>query len=404
MFKKILPVLFILSIASGTLAQENWKEKLIEVWGTVEKLFYDPGMRGVNWLEVRDHYLAKCDKITDVASFTSLANEMLSELKTSHLYVMAPEGERQCSPGFGYIKIDEKLVVIEVGKGTEAEKSGMKPGWVILSSENRLKGTEGDTIALSFLTPSGKKRNLRLVYSRIPQPTGREQLVYRRLDNGIGYIAIKEMYDLAPYIDEAMAKLRECPGIIIDLRGCPGGGISVLRFSRYLGSREAKLLGYIVTRFYYEKTNSRPDKVNLTSLPVLKEYTRKALGELMEEYGGAQYWTMGCSEKNRYKGKIAVLIDRRTYCTAEAVAWYLRTEANAVLIGEKTPGYLLSAEYFPISGGWKVRIPVADVKLSDGSTLEGVGVSPNITVSYSIQGLIGKEDPFIKKAKEILTK
>ena len=57
------------------------------------------------------------------------------------------------------------------------------------------------------------------------------------------------------------------------------------------------------------------------------------------------------------------------------------TTGGAKIIGEKTPGNVLSSKVFDIPGGLHLRVPIADYYSIRGQRVEGVGVAPDVAVS-----------------------
>ena len=62
------------------------------------------------------------------------------------------------------------------------------------------------------------------VYGGFPLPPSYLEFESGRLESGIGYIRFNTFHpDLIPDMVEAVAALQDTPGIVIDLRGNPGG-------------------------------------------------------------------------------------------------------------------------------------------------------------------------------------
>ena len=66
---------------------------------------------------------------------------------------------------------------------------------------------------------------------------------------------------------------------------------------------------------------------------------------------------------------------------AEIAADALKSTRRAKVVGEKTPGVVLSSKLFDIPGGFQLRVPIADYYSIRNGRLEGVGVTPDILVS-----------------------
>jgi len=74
-----------------------------------------------------------------------------------------------------------------------------------------------------------------------------------------------------------------------------------------------------------------------------------------------------------------VLIDGRTANAAEPVAYLLQQQRQAVVLGERTAGAMLSSATLPLAGGLALSLAVADYVAPDGRRLEERPVRPTMT-------------------------
>ncbi len=82
-----------------------------------------------------------------------------------------------------------------------------------------------------------------------------------------------------------------------------------------------------------------------------------------------------------FQGPVFVLTSARSISAAEIAADALKAIGRAKIVGEKTPGVVLSSKLFDIPGGFHLRVPIADYYSITGARLEGFGVTPDIAVS-----------------------
>ena len=82
-----------------------------------------------------------------------------------------------------------------------------------------------------------------------------------------------------------------------------------------------------------------------------------------------------------FKGPVVVLTSARSISAAEIAADALKATGRARIVGEKTPGALLSSKLFDIPGGFHLRVPIADYYSIKNGRIEGVGVTPDISVN-----------------------
>ena len=67
--------------------REEWRQMFVDAWRLLRDYFYDPGMHGVPWEEMREKYLPLVDRVTDRAELSDLFGELTGELSTLHHYV-----------------------------------------------------------------------------------------------------------------------------------------------------------------------------------------------------------------------------------------------------------------------------------------------------------------------------
>lgn len=136
---------------------------------------------------------------------------------------------------------------------------------------------------------------------------------------------------------------RGVAGVIVDLRGNPGGlvlgGLQVLDL--FLSE---VVLGYRTTRF----------------------------GQV----------PMGFANPRAVELPLAVLIDRDTASTAEIVAGALQTRGRARLYGEVSAGKGVGQSTVPLSDGGELRLVTFIWVLPDGRSVDGWGLTPDVPVRW----------------------
>jgi hypothetical protein len=120
--------------------------------------------------------------------------------------------------------------------------------------------------------------------------------------------------------------------------------------------------------------------------------------ELLDRLGGAALLMTGGGVERPYLERVALLVDRGTASTAEAVAAALQETGHAVVIGSRTAGTMLAARPIEIATGWTLTLPLVDFRTWGGVRVERVGVEPDIAVSPARKG-----DPVLQRAVEVLT-
>ena len=82
----------------------------------------------------------------------------------------------------------------------------------------------------------------------------------------------------------------------------------------------------------------------------------------------------------RFKGKVALLVNRGSASASEIAAAALQESKRAVVIGRKTAGAVLTSQFVSVGDGYSMQIPVGDYKTAKGVRLEGTGVTPEVEV------------------------
>jgi C-terminal processing protease CtpA/Prc len=99
---------------------------------------------------------------------------------------------------------------------------------------------------------------------------------------------------------------------------------------------------------------------------------------------------------------VAVLVDGASEAEAEQLAAILQDQGRATIIGQQTVGETHTTNSADLPDGSVLQIVSVGFKLPDGSTLEGVGVTPDIVVEEDWLDFPEAEDPGILAAIEML--
>ncbi len=62
-----------------------------QIWQTVKDKFFDPKLRGVDWVAEKKRYQKQAEDASSQEAFAEVVNRMLAELKTSHTYYYTPQ-------------------------------------------------------------------------------------------------------------------------------------------------------------------------------------------------------------------------------------------------------------------------------------------------------------------------
>lgn len=381
------------------------------VWQTVNARHYDPTFGGVDWNAVHDRYESGIAAAQDDGEFYLLTNQMLFELNLSHLLVATRSDLERYMPvlfaegaiGIGIKWIQGNAVIAAVKPGTPADKAGLRPGYVIVGVD----GKSVDQLVSNkkvYLTPPFNNRNRRnnlanYILGRIDgAPDTRVAITYRnefnvigqkaimrksrgqatplsqamppafiefeskRLAGNIGYIRFNHF--AAPVDTKFIAAIKamdDTKGLIIDLRANPGGFFSVLdTMAEYLLFRRVVLYRY----------KFRDRVVDKVLDPVAEPYQKS----------------------------VVVLIDERSMSCSELFAGSLQAVKRVVVIGDRSPGYLLGANWIRLLNGGYFMHTILQPLPSDGKIIEDQGVVPDIEVSLDRKSLLDGRDTQLETA------
>ena len=342
-----------------------------------------------------------------------------AEAKVSSTDAVVPngDGDGDAEPGIDLRLIDGQAVVNSVRKDSPADKAGVKTGWVLKKvrdrevsdlidrlretlDENelriysvrvindRLQGSEGSTIDLTFL--NGVDGEIPMELERVAAPG--EYVKFGNLppmsthlewsresfrgESGeevqIGIIRFNIfMIPIAPKFERAMYELRDCDGIIIDLRGNPGGvGALSSSISRFIMSEKGSL-GTMTMRGAELSFNVEPVVVT-------------TWGEPLEPF----------------TGPVAIVQDAGSASTSEVFAGGLQSLGRAKVFGTRSAGMALPSAMDKLPSGDVLLHAIADFVTSTGARMEHDGVIPDVEVKPTREALLKGIDAPEQAAKE----
>ena len=174
-------------------------------------------------------------------------------------------------------------------------------------------------------------------------------------------------------IDGILHKAGNHKALVIDLRGNPGGAEENL----------ARLLGGV-----FDHEVKVADRVERKSS---KPFVAKSRGS------------------HAYSGKLVVLVDSRSASASELFARVVQLEKRGTIVGDRSAGAVMEARQFPFSQGsafgtalpYGVEVTVADLKMTDGNSLEHSGVVPDELLLPSPEELAAGADPQLARALQL---
>jgi carboxyl-terminal processing protease len=356
---------------TGVLDGEDEGEAIVEALETVEG----------NYFEAVDP-----DRLED-SSIQGMVRELRRRYddRFSHYFTQdqledfeAATSGRFSGVGLTVNEVPKGLRVADVLPGTPAERAGIRQGDVIVTvdgesiagvpsdvSTARIKGPKGTEVELGLVPAGGGERRELVVERaevRVPAVDGE----LRRADGRrVAYV------DFQTFSEGAHGELREtierlyrdgAEGLVLDLRANGGGLLNEAVLSTSVFVED----GTVVS------TESRTQG----------ERDYKAVGDAIDPR------------------PMVVLVNRDTASAAEILAAALKSNDLATVVGTRTFGKGSFQEVIRLDQGGALDLTVGEYLTSDGNSIAGEGVKPQVRVED--QRRTPREDEALERALEVL--
>lgn len=228
-----------------------------------------------------------------------------------------------------------------------------------------IKGPEGTTVDLVLIRPStGERLELTLERRKVETPT----VEYKMMDNDLGYIQITE-FDVitVDQFAEALAVLKGSgmKGLILDLRGNPGGSLSaVVEIGKMILPE-----GLIV-------------------------YTEDKYGE-RNEYS--------CDGSKCLDIPMVVLVDGGSASASEILAGAIKDYNLGTLLGTTTYGKGIVQRLIALDDGSGIKLTVSHYYTPLGNDIHQVGITPDIELEFDADAYLEDQtDNQLDRAVQVL--
>jgi carboxyl-terminal processing protease len=423
----VFAFLLVTAAAAGTLAQNGTavalefpqvrQDAFDKVWNTINEKHFDPTFNGVDWKAVRETYLPKARSAKSDQDFHTVLRQMLGELKLSHFNIFPPpptvalENETGGIVGIELKWIGGAPVVYRVEQDSPAAAAQIKTGFVLSkvdgksvqetlkplqdslvkrqatammsrvyqerTAEALLGGKPDSKVTLELLDGEDKLVTVELTRVKyageMSQPVGhfpKQKVIFesRLLRENIGYIRFNMwVIPQAAKIRAAIRSFESADGIIIDLRGNPGG----------VGGLAGGVAGLLSDK-----------QISLGS---------------MTSRGGTM-GLLGYPQPTPFKGKVVVLTDHGSAPTSEMFAAGIQENDRGKVVGETSAGAILLSVFDPLPTGYMFQYAISDYKSPKNVLIEGRGVKPDREVALTRESLLAGRDVQLEAALEEIRK
>ena len=362
----------------------------------VEKHYYDPTFHGVDLKAELGRAAQRLKTAPSLPDAFSIVADFLERFDDSHTAFIPPSLGRRVDYGWQMAVVGDRTLIVHVDPNSDAAARGLSPGDRVLLL-NAVTPSRANVSRLfyyyRFIRPQARQRIAVLkpdgsaqtidVASRVSNRaavdqgdlvTEIDQLIERGRDRTAAVGERVLVWKMAVFgrpesVDAVIAKARRYDTLVLDLRGNGGGAVTALQ---ELVSRcfDREVVVAIETR-----RDGRPTR----------EVARPA--------------------RSAFTGRLIVLVDSRSASASEMFARIVQIEARGTVIGDRTAGAVMRSHLFPHQADltsavafYATSVTVADVRMSDGGSLEKTGVEPDEVVLPRPSDLAAGRDPVLAHA------
>ena len=333
-----------------------------------------------------DYYYYKADEVKDDQIRDGVYKGLLDSLGDVYTCYFTPEEFQSIKQqtegvyyGIGaYVSKDVesgRCVISGVIKGTPAEAGDMMEGDVIYKVDGEdmtgleleevvahIKGDEGTKVTITLIR-NGEEIESEFTRAQVSTPTVDSEM----LEEGIGYLQITEFDEVTTQqFKENLASLKEqgLEGLIIDLRGNPGGNVT-------------------------------------TVCAVAEELLPEGLIFYMEDKNGerTEYKCQGAD----WDTPLVILVNEYSASASEILSGAVKDSGIGKIVGKKTYGKGVVQNLIPLEDGSAIKITVANYYTRGGNDINLKGVEPDVEVDLDTDAYLEDQtDTQLDKAVEVL--
>lgn len=401
----LVMVLFYLAALPASAQDLNFeraraKMVLDRVCHELEKNFYDPGMKGLDWKTLVADTRKRIDQATQPTDTYLPIVSLVHKLQDSHTVFVPPFTTGRPLFGFEAKAFGDEIRIYRLQPDGAAAAAGLQVGDRILGiSGYKAERDTFDILMLNViaLRPQGainmvfargqeEPRQMRVEAKfkqektltdltkwdnimdliRESQSWMKEQKLnefhYNMMEGDIGYLQLPTFSVAPDSLLDLAGKIKKARAVVIDLRNNRGGRVDALTAFAGAFERERTVIGSELMRGKTEPMKVKPQAPNL-NVPMF------------------------------------ILVDSQTASASEIFARHFQRTGRAVVIGDRTAGKVTVARNFSGAVGEQIviffglEVGTARLVFPDGEELEKKGVIPDKLCIPMADDLYEKRDP-----------
>jgi C-terminal processing protease CtpA/Prc len=372
----------------------------------VQKHYYDSKFHGIDWRARVQEARKNIEAARSMDDAVSEIAALLDSLHDSHTFLVLPPRTQIHDYGFQMEMIGDRCYVVRVRAGSDAEKKGLRQG-------DEIRAVNGYAVSrrdfrrlvyiINVLRPQpelrltlpdagGGQRQLEVI-TRFQLSTVNRYFLHQGINvrardadeerrilraryfekgNDLLVVKIPEFSFSASEVDTIIGKMRAHRGVVLDLRGNPGGYVDTLD----------RLLGGLF-------------QDSLKILDHVGRDTTKAVSATGRRH-------------DAFTGRFAVLIDSESASASEVLARVVQLERRGFIVGDRSSGSVMEARLYShevaldSKVSYAISVTDADLVMTDGKSVEHMGVEPDTKILPTDQDLANNRDPALAKAAELV--
>jgi len=386
-------------------ARGQAESMLQNVKKAIKEDYYDPNFKGMD-IEERFRKAEERLKTVDTLgqAFAVIAQAVM-DLEDSHTRFYPPSRNAIIDYGWRMKVFGNKTFITGVKEKSDAETKGLKIGdqvlrmngfaptrkelwkmiyyYQVINPQTRIKldiqRPDGTTASLDLeakVTQLKRVVNLwnSMDFNEAVREGSKLSNAYRHYFRTVGPVQIWKMPDFAFDPSEVGSRIGEAKGkqaFILDLRGNPGGYVVTLE----------KMAGY-----FFDK-----------DVKIADFKGRKPFKPQVAKTQGA----------DSFDGKVIVLLDSASGSAAEIFGRLMQIEKRGIVLGDVSAGAVMMSRGVGFDAGvstvisYGMNLTRADVIMTDGKSIEHVGVIPNELILPTGDDLAKGRDPVLARALEL---